>query len=343
MAILAAAVGNIVKNTYLLINPTDSWNFVKTYRTPQGQNPPVVWVADPLPTREKVVKGLVLGIIMAGAVLSTPKVLNVIDTHLKRADLKDRALGLVSFLHLLLTVGAAGNILKNSYLLINPTDSWNYVTTYHSAPQAPTPPVVRVPDPLPAKKEVVERLILGIIKVIAAFSIYTVLYMADTYLKRSDLKALASVCTFCVYPFATLDYNFFRGLHTMYNGLLYSAEGVNELKQIQNQALTQAQREGHYIPQNLKWLSPQARKRFDDIFKELFAKHDKTSIDTAFKTANEFYFYGGIRSAINGIGGVLFYEYCDRTKYSYSRLKQRLFWLDRKMVDVSKWVASHVV
>jgi hypothetical protein len=92
--------------------------------------------------------------------------------------------------------------------------------------------VPRVRDPLPTKNEVIERLILGIIKTVAAFSAYALLYVVNVHLKGLHLKILASACIFCLHPIATFDYYLMRGARTIYNGLHHSAQGAKEINQI---------------------------------------------------------------------------------------------------------------
>ncbi len=232
---------------------------------------------------------------------------------------------------MVMLASAAGSILSNCYNLCNPTDSW------HLFKRADRPA---------SQREAVERLILGILKATTAFSIYSALYVAQTRLERWELKGIAFASAFCICPSATVDFQLIRGLYEIYTALfVMHAKNREEINKITNKVIEQAKSEGYrfygFVERYLYKIGgpPETIKRCRELA-EIAAKTPEVKlilerVEPRIRQSWKLLKQGGKRLGISVAIEIALVN-------MPARLPQ-LFWLDRKMVDVSKWLASYEV
>lgn len=232
---------------------------------------------------------------------------------------------------MLMLASGVGSILRNAYYLCNPTDSW------HMFDLADRPSTTR---------ETVERLILGMLKVTTALSIYSALYVANARLQRWEPKAGVMACAFCIYPLATLDVPLMKGIFEAYTALfVMHRKNAEEVNKIGKKIREQAQSEGYrfYNSWERFWYKtdcpPETDKRcleIADIVKQTpEVKQILERINPLIKQSYQLLIKGSKKFGISCASEIVI------TSLS-SRLPQ-LFWLDGQLVKASRWLASRIV
>jgi hypothetical protein len=227
---------------------------------------------------------------------------------------------------MVMLASAAGSILANCYYLRNPIDSWNLF-----------PPADR-----PANtREAVERLILGILKAAAAFSIYSALYIANARLEGWGQKGAALACAFCIYPLAALDFPLMQGIFEVYHStFVMHAKDAMEVKKIVNIIEEQAKNEGLQFYNSWGQCPPETRQRCLELID--IAKKDNPEVKKILEglkltipQAWGLLMQGLKRLGISGVAEVVV--------VNLPTYFPQLFWLDRHMVNASTWLASRFV
>ncbi len=232
---------------------------------------------------------------------------------------------------MVMLASAAGSILSNCYYLYNPTDSWNlFKRADHPASQ----------------REAVECLMFGILKATAAFSIYSALYVAQTRLERWELKGIAFASAFCVYPLATIDFQLIRGLYEVYTALfVMHAKNEQEMDKIHGKIIEQVKGEGYrfynFWERSLygKSCPPETLKRWGDLTEIVGKTPEVRQVVQRMKPlilqSGELYNQGFNKFCVSLAIEIV-------VNNLTTRLPQ-LFWLDRKMVDFSRCLATRLV
>ena len=200
-------------------------------------------------------------------------------------------------------------------------------------------------NPAEDKQEAVEGLLLGILKATAAFSIYLALYVAETRLESWELKAVALGCAFCVSPLAAVDFQLILGVCEVYTSFAMHVKNRKEIKKIYDKVIEQAKAEGYrfysYLERRFLYgtrCPPETEKRCREL-SEIAGKNPEVKLVVERVTplivqSEELVKQGSKRLAISGVAEIALANLT-------TRLPQ-LFWLDRKMGDFSKWIASHI-
>ncbi len=230
---------------------------------------------------------------------------------------------------MVIVASAMVKVLENIYHLRNPTGSWRLDE-----------------KPRPTKKEAVEALILGITKTIAVFSIYGALYFANSILERRELKVMAWASAFCVYPLAALDFQGICGVFELYTCFsihgVYMKEINNVIDKIWEQMKSEGCRFYNYWDVR-RWFwgiggPPETVKRGAELIEitrntpewTLMMQRLRPSIKQAWELGRQ----GLARFGISFIAAEVLTNFYPSSS--------QLFWLDRKMVDFSKWLAPRV-
>jgi uncharacterized membrane protein (GlpM family) len=198
------------------------------------------------------------------------------------------------------------------------------------------------------KVEEMEAIIFGVTKVCGIFCTFSSLYAAYFFVERLDLQVILAGLTVCIHPVAALDIigsaAGVYGIIKIGKGVLLHTENRKPLAQWTKLAREQVKREGYqfYAIRSFKGPEgpPETIERLKELLRELRDKHFKSnSWDEWVASVNKAWEYSisglhllGI-SALSGIGIVGLDEVTKGTKP---------FWLDRKMVDFSKWLAPQI-
>ena len=190
------------------------------------------------------------------------------------------------------------------------------------------------------KVKEMETLVLGVAKVCAIFGTFSSLYAAYFLVERRDLQLILAGLTVCMHPVAALDImgsaaGVYGGFQVN-KGVLLHRENRTPLAQWSKLALEQLKREGYQFYSFGDVGPPETIERFKELLRELCNKHfESNSRDQWAASVNEA--AGYLKSGLLHLGiSVLSTIVC-------VSLPENPFWLDRKMVDLSKWLAPKIV
>lgn len=196
-----------------------------------------------------------------------------------------------------------------------------------------------------SKVKEMEALILGVTKASSIFCTFTVLYAAYFLVERLDYQLLLATLTFCIHPVAVLDIigsaAAVYGIFQLGTSICLHRENKKPIVMLANLAREQAKREGYpfYHIRSFKGPEgpPETMNRLNELARELRDKHFDSeswarlvaSINTAWEYMISALNYLGI-STISWIGTIVV-------------IASESSWLDRKMVDFSKWLAPRII
>lgn len=194
------------------------------------------------------------------------------------------------------------------------------------------------------KVEEVEALILGVTKACALFCTFAVLYAAYFLVERHDHQLILAVLTFCIHPVAVLDiigssaavYAIFQAV----TAFRLHRENRKPIEMLVNLAREKAKKEGcqfYYFHRKGPEGPPETMNRLKGLARELRDQHFdseswarlEASIDTAWEYMISGWKYLGI-STLSWFGTIVV-------------IASESSWLDRKMVDFSKWLTPKIL
>jgi hypothetical protein len=189
-----------------------------------------------------------------------------------------------------------------------------------------------------------EALILGALKAALAASVCFSLYTACFVIKNPTLQYALAGVTFCIHPLATLDA---IGTTYLINGMFFIITAyipqrkiAAELCKMQDAALEQVRSEGfkfygfwqRLLRDGKKVGPPETELRITEVFKAIADKHDFTQIKA-----------WGVPMSRDWGAGLKFMKYAVFSGIGAIFAGPASFWLERRLVDLSKRLAPRLV
>jgi hypothetical protein len=188
-----------------------------------------------------------------------------------------------------------------------------------------------------------EALIAGMLKAALSASVCFSLYIARFAIKTPSLQYALAGATFCIHPLATLDVMgtvfCIDGLFHIFIAYIPHGKIKAELNKWAQAAEAQVRAEGfkfYGFWERRLWGSfpSETKQRIIEVFKDIAAKQDRTQIK-AWEIPMSENWIEGTRlmkyAALSGIGAI------------FGNAIPASFWVDRKLIDLSKWLAPHLV
>ena len=196
------------------------------------------------------------------------------------------------------------------------------------------------------KVQKAEALISGMLKLALVVSVCCSLYTAHSIVETRTLQYALAGVTFCIQPIATLDVIgttcFMNGIFLIRRAFILEGKIDAEAQKIFDDIIKQVRAEGFRFYDSWKkffWYGKQrgpleTQQRISELISEIPNNYDLTQTqEWGALMATDL--YAGLNSikyaTISGIGAL------------FANAIPLSFWLDRKLVDLSKWLAPRLV
>jgi hypothetical protein len=189
-----------------------------------------------------------------------------------------------------------------------------------------------------------EALIAGMLKAALSASVCFSLYIARFAIKTPSLQYVLAGATFCMHPLATLDVMgtvfCVDGLFHIFIAYIPHGKIKAELHKWGQAAENQVRADGFkfysFWERRLSGVSfpPETKQRIIEVYKDIAAKQGLAQINA-----------WGVPMSENWIGGTKLMKYAVSSGIGaiFANAIPASFWLDRKLIDLSKWLAPHLV